>query len=239
MCLRQLIWLTLCMTLPSVTGCASVLPTYAWTGHDDAMAHIVQQQQAINSVRGSCSIYMQQGAGGGVSLDGAIAARQPSYLRLRAWKFNHTAFDLTASPDGLWLLTGDEPSESPTRVTFDQVTAAWSLLSGAFFQTAKQVSTSSTEHIVAGRDADGSMVRSVIDRRTRVPLRFEYLDEQGIARAALRLERHRSVDGYIWPMQLTFLSDDARIVITMRDVEINREIPSAVFQPPSRAVRQR
>jgi len=219
-------------------GCGSALPKYEWPGHDAAMEHLVERGRAVRSVAGSCTIHMQSAGAGGTSLDGAIAARNPGYLRLRAWKFSHAAFDLTMTPEGLWLMTGADAQNDAPEINFNAIAKAWFLLSGEYFQSAHEATTTTREHIVKGTNADGATVRCVINRRTLTPQLFEYLDSHDVAQASLVLERHREVDGHVWPMRMVFFSDEARIVINFRDVEINDDIPPAAFRPPSRAVRQ-
>lgn len=226
------------MIVAVIGGCGSTLPRYAWSGHDAAMADLAARGEAVQSVSGSCAIYMQASAGGGASLDGAIAARDGSHLRLRAWKFNHAAFDLTLTPDGLWLMMGAGDDDEQPQISAEHIASAWSLLSGDFFHTAEEVSSTSREHIVRGRDAAGATVRCIIDRRTLTPTRFDYIDSTGTARASLQLQRYRDVDGHLWPMRMAFDSDEGSIVIIMRDIEINAEVPDAAFRPPARAVRQ-
>jgi hypothetical protein len=231
----------LATTMLTLTGCAAKLPRYEWAGHEQAMAELVERAERIETIAGSCRIDLRQRGSGGTSLDGALAAQNPGYLRLRAWKFNHAAFDLTMRPDGVWLMTAEQlqtDGERAMTLRPADIARAWSLLSGEFFRNAQPSSTSAHHHTVIGADAEQSRVRSTIDRRTLVPLRFDYLDDKGESQASLILRDHRRVDEHIWPMRMTFESEHGRVTIQMRELEINREVAPAAFTPPRRAVRQ-
>jgi len=222
-----------------LSGCGATLPTYEWSGHDAAMTQIVERSQAVRTVSGSCRIVLRDSGGSETVLDGALAARNPGYLRLRAWKFNQAVFDLTLTPEGLWTMIGrDAESDVAAKLTPAEIGRAWQLLAGEFFRKAIEMSSSSRGHVVEGRGANGAMVRCVIDRRTLVPERFDSMDDAGVIRASLLLDRYRAIGEHVWPMRMTFQSDAGSVIIQMRDIEINQDVPAGAFTPPSRATRQ-
>ena len=98
-----------------LTGCAARqqvdanLPTYGRLDHAAALRVLAERAQSVRSVSAQAALTLTRADGQSVQLDGAVAMAPPGRVRLRAWKFNQAVFDLTLTPEGLWVLTPDDP----------------------------------------------------------------------------------------------------------------------------------
>src|SRR5262245_46809970 len=100
----------LLITLIFITGCASKgppLPKYDWVDSQNALRILHDRAESIKTVSGTATIDLENAEGDSVRFDGAVAMAPPDRFRMRAWKFNQAVFDLTLTPDGLWILTPD------------------------------------------------------------------------------------------------------------------------------------
>ena len=225
-----------------MSGCRSTPSARDWPGHGRAMALLAEERRSIESFSGACTIRLRDAAGTGATLDGAMAVQGGEMLRLRAWKFGRAVFDLTSTAEGVWIMPGDDPEFAALlRGTAEGFGDAWSLLSGAFFDDpglVEQPSTSAGDHTVERTRDDGTVLRSVIDRRTLTPTSFALLSADRTLLARLDLDRYRETDGIRWPMRMAFTSERGNIDITFREIEFGADLPPAAFRPPARAVRQ-
>ena len=93
--------------------------------------------------------------------------------------------------------------------------------------------------IIRPPDDDGMRVVCLVDRRTLAPQEYRLLDPTGRVRFTLQLEDYFLFEGGIaWPRRLTAVSDEGRIVVEMRQVELNQELAPAAFKPPRKAEKQ-
>ena len=237
-------------TLAVLGGCTSKLPTYQWETDGEALEVMRERARSVKSIEAACDITLTDPQGQSVVLDGAMAARNPGWLRLRAWKLNSAVFDLTMTPEGLWLMRPDSADidrRLPAAFNAGQIAEAWALLNGEVFADdlvwLREKATGQLEQFGTPTDRAtpsdrGSIVLSV-DRSTLTLQRVLILnDDANTARAELRLSRYRMVDEVPWPHDLELRSDDGVIRLRLRDVSLNAEPAPSAFVPPRRAVRQ-
>jgi hypothetical protein len=238
-----------------VGACAAQLPTYEWTGTQDALDVMAQRADAVTTFSSPCAIFVKRRDGYTISLDGAVAARIPGYLRLRAWKLGQAVMDVTVTPDGVWTLRGDGrtgPGEGggpgPTARHLAEV---WSLFTGEFYTgpNSRVIDSGGSRFSVERpMGEDGGVVRCEIDRATLTARTFAVVDASGRARLTLTLDRYRLAGDVPWPNRLIAeiaeveaapASDDQpeRVTIRFDGPELNAEIPAGAFSPPKRAVK--
>jgi outer membrane lipoprotein-sorting protein len=229
----------------AATGCAhkpagSNLPTYA--GLDDAAALKVLSERAaaVKTLSAQCRLTLTRPDGESVRLDGAVVMQPPERLRLRAWKFNQAVFDLTLTPDGLWVMApGDEERREkvlPASLSAAQFGREWAVLNGGFFLERDLVTGGDRTWLdVRRRVEDGRTILCRVDRRTLTPWRYEMRDPSGKLRFRLALSEYQVVSGIPWPTALAARSGDGRIDVRMKDVELNQELAPTAFRPPRRA----
>jgi hypothetical protein len=231
------------LALASAGGCAPAIAHYEWTTDEAALAELARRSALVRTVEASCSISMHDEGGRDVTLDGALVARNPDEFRLRAWKLQHAAFDITAGPDGIWI---DAPSPNREHdidpaALGKGIKEAWSMFAGGFLQGPLVIDRERTPTgalmLMEAKSADDLITRCVVDCRTLAPLRYEAIGPDGAPRYVIRLERHRQFGEIVFPQRITFEDGSRRIAIDLDDVEFNGEPNPLAFKPPSRAVR--
>ncbi|HWE97283.1 MAG TPA: hypothetical protein VG269_25210 [Tepidisphaeraceae bacterium] len=223
-------------------GCAPAerLPTVQWTDARGALHALAERARAVHAASAECALTLTRPDGESVRLDGALAMKPPGFLRLRAWKFNQAIFDLTLTPEGLWVETPSDPQRRdkvlPASIDAGKMARAWALFSGGFFTSDDPV-----VHDTGGprfrveRTIDDQRVVCDVDRATLTPRRYAVLDPGGATRFTLTADRYEDFHGIVWPVKLTAVSESGKIAIALHDVELNGELPPGAFTPPRRA----
>jgi hypothetical protein len=232
-----------------VAGCAArqptetSLPTFGDVDHQTALRVLDERARAVKTLSSQCGLTLARPDGQTVELVGAVAMAPPDRLRLRAWKLGQAIFDLTLTPDGLWVMTPDDPSSKqkvlPASVSAAQLRREWELLSGSFFGDAGLKVRDEGSRLAVTKTLEGG--RSVVcdvDRRTLTPRRYRLLDPAGRTRFILTLGGYDLFNGIAWPTRLKATSDEGRIGVRLKDVELNGELPPGAFVPPRRAEKQ-
>ena len=225
-------------------GCArrtpSPLPTYH--GLDDAAALrvLAGRAESVKTLSAPCGLTLTRPDGQTVQLDGAVAMEPPQRLRLRAWKFGQAVFDLTLTPDGLWVVAPQDPGRRekvlPATLSAAQFGREWAMLNGRFFLENDLTTGGDAKWLsVRRRLEDGRTVTCRVDRSTLTPRDYEMRDPQGDVRFRFALADYRLVNGVPWPMKLAARSADGRIDIRLKEVELNEELAPNAFKPPRRA----
>jgi hypothetical protein len=181
-----------------------------------------------------------------VHLDAALVASFPDHLRLRAWKLGHAVFDLTWTPDGLWIAAPPDARSDPQTlgVTADGIGKAWLLLSPDFFTDrfasirTPDVGPTFFVERRSGAAGEGAMVICEVDRATLTPRRYTTLDESGTPRATLTLDHYRDFDGTLWPGRIEARGQSGTVTITIDSARFNEPLPEQAFAPPADAVKQ-
>jgi hypothetical protein len=227
-----------------MSACTAPLPQYPSMEPAAAMEVMRAREGAVRSMMSTATVTVRDAEGSGISFDAAIVAQWPDNLRLRAWKFGSAAFDLTFTPEGLWVYVPEEArrragDRAEFEVSAEQFRRMWQLLGPNALQGATASETSSG--LVAVRSMDsGGRVEFEIDSRTLTVRRCRFFDDEGIERATLTMESYRAFerDAIVWPMRIVASGGQGRFSIRMGTPEFNSELPAEAFSPPRRATKQ-
>jgi hypothetical protein len=223
-----------------LAGCATrrggeALPAVQWRDHDEARRILVERARAVRTVTAEGLITLVRPDGESVRFDLAMVRDRDRGVRMRAWKLGRAVFDLTMTPDGVWMLTPDDPSlKQKVRtagVSARQLLDAWEMFNGEFFTTDGDF-----------RDRADALRYSTsnafcdIDRRTLTPRRYGLVDDRGEPRFNLELSDYREIASIPFAHRYTATSrEEGEIRIALRDVELNSELAPDAFRPPRRA----
>lgn len=220
------------------TGCArhrESLPTYE-PAPPDATWHALRQNATGDiTASGQVTLWTDRGR---ATLDCAVASSAAGDFRLRAWKLDQAAMDITLTGGELWVHAPRAEGDLEELRAAD-IARAWRLLTGAIFQQpAPDATTTNGDY----RYIDEDGVRITVDRATRTARRFELPADRAAADPAsattltLDLSRFEIIDGRPWPMRLELRAGDRRARITLDDVGFAPP-PAGAFNPPRRAQR--
>ena len=235
--------IALTFTLMAGAGCAPSIPRYHWSSDEDAIRELFRRANEVRTIEAACAIALRDENDQHVTLDGALVARQPDYLRIRAWKFEQALFDVTATPDGVWIDVPDHDTRLQHFELGDNISRAWAVFSGEFMKrnlTIDHKRSGSGEIIIveAPPASSDAITSCVVERDTLTPTRYEVRAHDGTLLYTIRLESPRQIEGIIWPCRIVFGSGANSMSINLRDVELNGEINPNAFTPPPSAVRQ-
>ena len=224
-------------------GCASHenLPAVAWHDPHDAVNILARRAEAVRTVTAQGQITLTRPGGESVRLDLAMVRAGSDRVRIRAWKLGQAVFDLTMNPDGVWLLTPENASFSAKArsagLTARKLAEHLALLGGDLFRR-KDLEIRelpSVLEITSPPDSDGLRIRCGVERRTLVPRRYTLLDRDDRARFGMDLSGYRMIGEIPFACRYLAVSDDGRILIALREVELNGELAENAFTPPRRA----
>lgn len=225
-----------------IAGCAERAPLPQWRAMDaDAtIAKLTQQQEQVRTLSGSGAVTLTRGDGQSVRLDSAIAAEFPGRVRLRAWKLGQAVFDLTMTPEGVWMLVPDRSRRDrllPAGANAAQFLRGWAMLHRDFFDREKlEVVSQTPDTLTLRRRMDeGGSIEADIDRATLTVRRQRVLDDAGAQRFILEYDRYRLIGEIPWAMRLRATGDQGQIRVDLDEVELNGVNPSSAFVPPRRA----
>jgi outer membrane lipoprotein-sorting protein len=232
--------------LLSAPGCAAhkppPLPTYHGLTDAAALRVLAERAASVEALSGRCDLTLTRADGQSVQLDGAIAMAPPDRLRLRAWKFGQAVFDLTLTPQGLWVMAPEDAGRRekvlPASLSAARFGREWAMLNGGFFLQGDLTTGGDAKWLdVRRRVEDGRTILCRVDRATLTPRQYDMRDPHGALRLRLALTDYRLVSGTPWPMKLNARSGDGHIDIRLKDVELNQDLPPNAFKPPRRAER--
>jgi hypothetical protein len=236
--IRALIMLGSVLT---IVGCAHEhLPTYPRVAPPQLISAMRQRSCAVHSVSGSGIITLTRAGGESVRLDGAIVMQPPDRARLRAWKFGRAVFDLTLTPQGVWLFA---PTDSDQRERIEragasasQLVRTWSMLLGRFFDTQNLTAHAKGDSIVFSQpQTGGGELRCELQQSTRTVRRYSLVDDRAIERFSLVLSRYRTFNDIAWPTRIVARSETGTVQVDLSETEINGELTPQAFVPPRRA----
>ncbi len=223
-------------------GCAKEehIPLYSSMPPADAMRVLAERSRNIHAVSGEGLITLTHGAGDTVRLDAAVVLQPPEKARVRAWKFGSAVFDMTLTPEGLWLIAPDDSKRREeiraAGNNIGKLTREWLDLMGRLFEkTDIAVEENGAFLVVKQQRAEGMSLTCKVERKTLTPREYILRDSGGVARFTLTLKQYVEVGGTVWPKEISAKSSSGEILIELREVEINGEIPPSAFKPPSRA----
>jgi hypothetical protein len=236
--------------IAALTGCAPKapppenLPGYQWVDEATALRDLRARADAIRTVSAACGIRLTKPDGESVHLDGALAMRNPGWVRLRAWKLNRAVFDLTLQPAGLWVMAmGEKQGQAqalPASINAADFMRQWSYFNGKLFELADASDAEVRGDTLVVRmppTQAGPRFHCEVDRRTLTPRRYVF-DGGDAFEFELTLDRYRDVNGVAWPTRLVANSPRGSVAIEQRDVEINGELADNAFVPPRRAEKR-
>jgi len=240
-CTSIALWCAFCGALGG--GCASnPLPTYDNADPAFIREHLTAQH-AARSFRANGEAIVTDSDGDSATCDCVLLSRGRDHVRLRAWKFGQPVLDITLTPEGLWLMTGEErpvgSDDGLGGLTASSFARAWELISGRFFDGAPYaIDSFSQATIVAHRPMGDATVTCTIDAATLTPLEYLVQDRSGAQVARVELSRYRLVGTRAAATRINASGPGGAILIVLDDVEFDIELPASAFTPPARAVRQ-
>ena len=238
-----LLFIVLSGSALAVCGCGPRLPVHKWRGHDLALRTIVHRAELLETLTAECRLILTRPDGTSTQLDGALVARMPGYFRLRAWKLSQPVFDVTLTPQGLWIFTADRAGDDPLRsLPAERIADAWSILSAGIVNPSwDPLPELDRRRFRVGKDVSScdAPTNCAIDRSTFTIRECEFVESEDDGNLALRMDRYRVIDGHVWPLRIEALSDHGRVTLLLDDVSINGEITEGAFQPPRRAMKKR
>jgi len=215
------------------------LPTYQWIDSQSALRILSDRSHAIQTITASIFLTFFAPNGQSVRTDGAVAfSPLNKCVRLQTWKFNQKIFDLTLTPDGLWI---EGPPDKNRRtealrsgVSAAQIARILSLFGSDFFDSPDiRVSDTGGARFTVVRPLDhGQTMFAEVDRATLTVLEYRLTDPSGVVRFRLGLSRYVDLHGAVWPTKLIAVSSDGKIEIDLRDIELNGDIAANAFVPP-------
>jgi outer membrane lipoprotein-sorting protein len=205
---------------------------------NEAIKVLADRSSAIHAISAQGLITLTRDNGDTVRLDAAIVLQPPNRARLRAWKFGRAVFDMTLTPDGLWLIA---PAETDRRkeimsagANIGNLTREWLQLITGAVEGSVSSQTEQKLNLTLPRE-NGSTMLCQIDRKTLTPRRYDLKDSSGVTRFTLTLNHYADIGGIVWPREIEAISPTGQVLMELHDVEINGEIPPAAFRPPARA----
>lgn len=226
----------------AICGCGPRLPVYPWRGHDLALRTIVHRAELLETLTAECRLILTRPDGTSTQLDGALVARMPGYFRLRAWKLSQPVFDVTLTPQGLWIFAADLTGGDPLRsLPAERIVDAWSILSAGIVDPSwDPLPDLDSRRFRVGKDVSSDApANCAIERSTFTIRECEFVAGENAAKLALRMDRYKVIDGHVWPLRIDLLSDHGQVTLLLDDVSINEEVSEVAFQPPRRAIRKR
>jgi hypothetical protein len=194
----------------------------------------------VHSISGEALLTLTRPDGQSIRFDAALVTEPQAHkARIRAWKFGQAIFDLTMDGRDVYLVSPEKSSRAEdirkAGVSAAQLTRAWSVLSGGFFDADDLKIEEHDKVLRASRLVDSVEVVCEIERATLVPRKYMIMDDLGRQRFTLTLDRYQIISAIPWAKRMTATSDSGVIKVEFRDVELNGEIPPGAFTPPKRA----
>ena len=228
------------LLIAALAGCThrptENIPPVQWRDHREALDILARRAEAVRTMTAQGLITLVRPDGESVRFDLVMVRDAERGVRLRAWKLGRAVFDLTMTRDGsVWLLTPDDPAlKQKVRdagVSARKVVETWDTLNGSLFRARDGQLTEDRDGLIYRR---GEIVCRV-DRQTLVPRRYELRDDRDRVRFTLDLSDYREIAGQPFPHRYGATSDDGKVLIALRDVELNSELAPNALAPPKRA----
>lgn len=238
-------WMLLLLVIVGcLSGCRqqrSTLATYEPMDNQAALRTLAERAERVKTVQGEGFVTLEREGGDGVRLDSAIAIEFPDHARLRAWKLGQAVFDLTLTPEAVWVFTrGDSDDEEAPPATESAgrfIRRALSYMGGFFTDPDLEVRSQGRDLLLVRKKMEeGQVLTCEIDRATLTPRKYTLTDDAEKVRFTLHLSDYQDYgDGIVWPKRLDAVGENGTIRITMGNVEFNSRIAPRAFTPPRRA----
>ncbi|MBB6430171.1 hypothetical protein [Algisphaera agarilytica] len=233
--------------LPGCVTTAPPLPAVEWDTLEDARQILIDRQNAIESVQAQLKLKITTPAPDEQTntLDAALVIQGDDRFRMRAWKLNQTVFDLTATPDGTFIVANEEmkkqapDAEQDLAKLTDQL---GKLLRGPDYRQASM----SLINPLLGSDVPTSESAifatwpegyTQINQRSLVPENSAF-GSTNPSEPSVGVETNFSIyETLYWYQRVVVEGDFGTVEMTFRDVELNGELNPRAFKPSRRAVR--
>ena len=225
-----------------LTGCSASIPEYSWTTDQAALRALADRAAMVHTIEARCDVVLRDASGDRIALEGALAARLPDHFRVRAWKLNHAAFDLTTTPEGVWIDAPDSRGTADPLARDVDLRLAWSLACGVFLQGDLLIAdrrAGAVTLVERDKAADRPPIACSVDARTLTPRHYEVRGSAGEIVYTVHLDQYRHYGEIIWPQRIVFESRAGTMTIDIQEAEFNGELAPLAFEPPRRAVRHR
>lgn len=228
------------MVIAVAAGCGRERDLGPRLSAEEVRSRLEARAEAIRSLRAECRIMISKRGRGAVELRGVLIADKANRLRLRAWKASQVAFDLTATPEGTWLLAEVESSRreqegAESSIAEAQVSRAVDLLfgvpGGPLRATGKRDALVYEQPLRKGQ----GRARCELNRYTALLEGCAFVDSGGRSRAEVQFDGYRLVEGVALAHEIEFRAGGLRIEMEVTDLELNPQLSNAVFQPPADA----
>lgn len=228
-----------------VSGCGNGLAARDWIDHRTALAELSRSAAAVRSISAECGMTLRRADGETVTLDAVLIAEPPRRLRFRAWKFDRAVFDVTATPDGVWLLAPSDSADGRAPAAGlpapGRIAGICSILTADFFaDPPPEIDDAGGPTYRLRRPWEGgpATVAAEVDRGTLTVRAYVFRDGAGAVRQRLELADHRKFGEIVWPTRITATGADGVVELRLTEVVFNGGLPADAFVPPRRAVKQ-
>lgn len=235
-------WSCVLVVLALAVGCGheEPLPRAPQLAPPDALRHMAEADAKLHSVGGEGTVTLTRKDGQSVRLDAAIAAEFPQRIRLRAWKLGQAVFDMTLTPDGVWMLVADPSRRDkllPAGVGASRMMRGWASLHSDFYTDPRLVirDVDDKTFYLERPGEEGGTIRAEVDRQTLVVRRHTVLDQTRTVRFTIDYDRYAMIDGVPWPRRIKAHGGDGVVLVSLDDVQINVPLPDGALTPPRRA----
>lgn len=215
------------------------LPAYQWTNDATALRDLSERAHAVKTVSAAALLTLTRPDGQSVRLDGAVAmSLTDKSVRIRAWKLSQAVFDLTLTPQGLWIEmphdAGRRQQMAPASLSASQLARALAIFGGEVFDgpDVQVIDGGGPEFQVRKPMEDGRRMTADVDRRALVVRQYRLADASGVVHFTLTPKQYQTINGLPWPTRLIARSDTGTIDVELRDIELNTELPPGAFHPP-------
>ena len=229
------------LSLIVLFGCAHEhLPAYPPMSEQEALTILRDRSHAIRAISAQALLTLTRANGDAVRLDAVVVMQPPDRARLRAWKFSQAVFDMTLTPDGVWIIAPQDDEHRKDILAAGPNTGRlirqWmQLMTGSFDDPGLAVHGNGEKLLLTEANDNGTTISCQIDRKTLTPRRYVIKDRGGAERFTLILSDYAEFGGIPWPRKIEAVSDSGRILVELHDVELNGDLPPGVFHPPARA----
>ena len=212
-------------------GCAKPqIPTYPAMPLEEARPILRRHTPEALTVQGQLTLSEPKQS---ITLDAAMVVRQPSEMRLRAWKFGQAVFDLTVRPDGVYAFSGRKEVDPNALRQIAGSISSWIGLLAPLPADATPSRETPNEWLFE-RTLDEARVVTHVDRKTLVTRRHEIFDGD-TRRASIELSRYVMRGAVPWPDEIV-VREGGRM-IRLRTSNLKTDAAPKAFEPPRRAER--
>jgi outer membrane lipoprotein-sorting protein len=253
--------------LALLVGCNATpkdnVPTYSLMSVEESRQVLAKRARFTHNVSAEGRVTLINEKGDDIRLDAAVVLELPERARIRAYKMGQAVFDLTMTREFVYLYAprAEEKTEIETTGANAGEMARWWLrqMSQFFNRTDLTWDETPSQLKATATDSHGRTITAVVDRKRLVVREFYIPDTRGTV-FTMKLSGYRMFNNTLgfekdwpkygqitsdaippqeiaWPTHIEAISPRGSIIIDLRNVELNTELPQGAFDPPSRATR--